>query len=466
MEIRKYLIKRFHTNRNVQFELKDLLEINLGDVDARQEVMVFLDYWGLINFDSLSSMGYVDSVKQEEPTVEYHCKSCSVDCSLKGYHCQKQIPSLLQGFVFINYLLFYGCLSLFVLIDFAVCHLDSNKLLYDVSDGADFYICTNCFSNGKFGSGMSSLDFLLMEPSEVPGISGGKWTDQETLLLHEALELYKENWNEISEHVAAKSKSSITLFQMPIEDAYVDCGDDADANALEFYENKISDAIEVHARSLQIETTKADDGNNVKVNEETPKPDNVDDEKTWPSSSAEVGNPVMALAFFLGRMVDSGAAVASGHNSSKSMSVNSPSTVLSARHCFLLEDPPGDNKPSRSKRRWSLEKSIVLKEKAMIDNEEVAYDNCNLKLPSDQATRAVHGSDGSTLKDKVLLSSELKKGISPHKSSQPIQELKNGGVSNDLPAENRLPQYIKSNLGETKNVNAVSDLCPQIRASL
>jgi len=102
----------------------------------------------------------------------------------------------------------------------------------------------------------------------------------------------------------------------------------------------------------------------------------------------------------------------------------------------------------------------------MIDNEEVAYDNCNLKLPSDQATRAVHGSDGSTLKDKVLLSSELKKGISPHKSSQPIQELKNGGVSNDLPAENRLPQYIKSNLGETKNVNAVSDLCPQIRASL
>jgi len=143
-----------------------------------------------------------------------------------------------------------------------------------------------------------------MEPSEVPGISGGKWTDQETLLLHEALELYKENWNEISEHVAAKSKSSITLFQMPIEDAYVDCGDDADASynenidpstswddssvhkdALEFYENKISDAIEVHARSLQIETTKADDGNNVKVNEETPKPDNVDDEKTCEQTS-------------------------------------------------------------------------------------------------------------------------------------------------------------------------------------
>jgi len=80
--------------------LKDLLEINLGDVDARQEVMVFLDYWGLINFDSLSSMGYVDSVKQEEPTVEYHCKSCSVDCSLKGYHCQKQVLAYnLDGFL-------------------------------------------------------------------------------------------------------------------------------------------------------------------------------------------------------------------------------------------------------------------------------------------------------------------------------------------------------------------------------
>jgi len=52
-------MKRFHTNPNVQIELKDLSEINLGDVEAWQEIMEFLDSWGLINFHPLPSMGYV-----------------------------------------------------------------------------------------------------------------------------------------------------------------------------------------------------------------------------------------------------------------------------------------------------------------------------------------------------------------------------------------------------------------------
>lgn len=72
-----------------------------------------------------------------------------------------------------------------------------------------------------------------MEPAEVPGVGGGKWTDQETLLLLEALELYKENWNEIAEHVATKTKSQCILHfvQMPIEDAFFDCDDNISAGS-------------------------------------------------------------------------------------------------------------------------------------------------------------------------------------------------------------------------------------------
>src|ERR1044072_909131 len=100
---------------------------------------------------------------------------------------------------------------------------------------ADFDLCTDCYSNRKFGSGMSSSDFILMEPAEVAGVSGGNWTDQETLLLLEELELYKENWNEIAEHVGTKSKAQCILHfvQMPIEDAFVDCDDDVDASCKE-----------------------------------------------------------------------------------------------------------------------------------------------------------------------------------------------------------------------------------------
>lgn len=194
-----------------------------------------------------------------------------------------------------------------------------------------------------------------MEPAEVPGVSGGKWTDQETLLLLEALELYKENWNEIAEHVATKTKAQCILHfvQMPIEDVFVDSGD-ADAScketadaaatnndssvvkdASETIEHKTSDNIEGQVPTPHDDTSKAEDAN--KTDQETPEPENGSNEKIGegtsklddaaevklgqeasdncalkaleeafeavgyspgpedPSSFAEVGNPVMAL---------------------------------------------------------------------------------------------------------------------------------------------------------------------------
>lgn len=100
---------------------------------------------------------------------------------------------------------------------------------------ADFDLCSECYNNEKFGSGMKPSDFILMEPAEVPGTSGGSWTDQETLLLLEALELFSENWNEIAEHVATKTKAQCILhfLQMPIEDPFLEGGDDADDNLQE-----------------------------------------------------------------------------------------------------------------------------------------------------------------------------------------------------------------------------------------
>ncbi|KAE9586645.1 hypothetical protein Lal_00004317 [Lupinus albus] len=571
MTIRNYIMKRFHANPNVQIELKDLLELDAGDLDARQEVVEFLDYWGLINFQPSLSMGsdvasnnddgtaknnslldklyrfesphllptvlktgrttpvvtsglFPESmteelVKQEGPSVEYHCNSCSTDCSRKRYHCQKQ---------------------------------------------ADFDLCADCFSNGKFGSCMSSLDFILMEPAEVPGVSGGKWTDQETLLLLEALELYNENWNEIAEHVATKSKTQCILhfLQMPIEDAFVDCGDDVDdscketadpdttnkdssvhKDASEAIENKASDSNEGRVLTLHDETSTPEDVNKVEVNQETPKLEDVSDEKTGegisksegaveveffqeagnndalsalqesfaavgysaepkgPLSFAEVGNPVMALAVFLSRIVGSDIAVALAHSSLKSMSVNSPSTELAARHCFLLEDPPDDEEstsPERDSKREGdqddrnlkqdksmlddkaspndhidkkleddalevnrqlespddgvSEKQIALNEKAMVNQEEVRSNNpknsSNSKLLNDQAPSCKHDSYGSTPKPKILHSSE---------------------VSDALPSENKkLQQSMKSKLArensqpsETpKDADMVSDSVP------
>jgi SWI/SNF related-matrix-associated actin-dependent regulator of chromatin subfamily C len=75
---------------------------------------------------------------------------------------------------------------------------------------------------------MSQLDFILMDSAEVPSSVGASWTDQETLLLLEALEIFKGNeWDGIAEHVATKNKAQCMLYflQMPILDSFLDDDD-------------------------------------------------------------------------------------------------------------------------------------------------------------------------------------------------------------------------------------------------
>lgn len=139
-------MKKFHADPQTQVELKDLSDLSVGDTNATQEVMEFLDHWGLINFhpfpptkldvansdadsgnktptlidklyqfETVSSLPrYVpkkaelsvpaatpwllressladDLVRPVGPSVDYHCNSCSADCSRKRYHCQKQV---------------------------------------------------------------------------------------------------------------------------------------------------------------------------------------------------------------------------------------------------------------------------------------------------------------------------------------------------------------------------------------
>ncbi|KAL3843467.1 hypothetical protein ACJIZ3_000870 [Penstemon smallii] len=401
MEIRNWIMKKFHLNPSEQIELKDLSELTVGKLEDRQEVMEFLDYWGLINYHpfpksgpaSMSADSYAGAgagagadetqkpdslieklfqfeteqswtpmvprmstsvpatssglfpesviadelVKSEGPSVEYHCNSCAADCSRKRYHCQKQ---------------------------------------------ADFDLCAECFNNGKFDADMSPSDFILMEPAEAGGVSGGNWTDQETILLLEAIEIFKDNWSEIAEHVATKTKAQCILHfvQMPIEDAFLGrdnennaaheenglpvsiitedsapkANKDRDTALKDVPEKSESQGDVTHnkASSGPMEISKQDDVNEsnkcVEVREDfalkalkeafeavgaSPLPG----EKF---SFAEAGNPVMTLAAFLVRLVEPNIATASVRSLLKSLSTDQTSEHLAARHCFRLEDPP------------------------------------------------------------------------------------------------------------------------------
>lgn len=86
----------------------------------------------------------------------------------------------------------------------------------------DVLLCLDCFHEGRFIAGHSSLDFTRFNSGNDYGdLDGENWSDQETLLLLEAIEIYSENWNEIAEHVGSKSKAQCILhfLRLPMDDS-------------------------------------------------------------------------------------------------------------------------------------------------------------------------------------------------------------------------------------------------------
>lgn len=55
---------------------------------------------------------------------------------------------------------------------------------------------------------------------------GREWTDQETLLLLEALELHRDDWNRVAQHVGSRTQDECILhfLRLPIEDPYLEDG--------------------------------------------------------------------------------------------------------------------------------------------------------------------------------------------------------------------------------------------------
>nr|CDS30522.2 SWI:SNF complex subunit SMARCC2 [Hymenolepis microstoma] len=69
-------------------------------------------------------------------------------------------------------------------------------------------------------------DASSIAPNQVllKGSNKDGWTDQETLLLLEGLEMYRDDWNKVAEHVGSRTQDECILhfLRLPIEDAYLE----------------------------------------------------------------------------------------------------------------------------------------------------------------------------------------------------------------------------------------------------
>ncbi|KAK5614717.1 SWI SNF, matrix associated, actin dependent regulator of chromatin, subfamily c, member 2 [Crenichthys baileyi] len=158
-----------------------------GDVCAIMRVHAFLEQWGLINYQ-------VDSESRPTPmgpppTSHFHVLADTPSSLVPLQPKTSQTPATQPMISF------------------------PDKVKDKPTDLQNFGLRTDMYSK-KTGSAKSKSGASSMRD----------WTEQETLLLLEGLEMYKDDWNKVSEHVGSRTQDECILhfLRLPIEDPYLE----------------------------------------------------------------------------------------------------------------------------------------------------------------------------------------------------------------------------------------------------
>lgn len=129
-----------------------------------------------------------------EPLKTFNCFSCGIDCTRSRFHYAKSDP------------------------------VSANTTAGD----AKYDLCPNCYFQSRMPSNHRSSDFVKMEEPEYSSIpdKDAPWSDSETLLLLEALELFDTDWNDIQKHVGTRTREECVLkfLKLEIQDRYLEDG--------------------------------------------------------------------------------------------------------------------------------------------------------------------------------------------------------------------------------------------------
>nr|MBE5726393.1 moira [Cucujiformia] len=163
-----------------------------GDVCAIMRVHAFLEQWGLINYQ-------VDTDSRPTPMGPP---------PTSHFHILSDTPSGLQP---VN--------------PPKTPQPSAAKTLLDLDRTVESKKTENGEPISSFGL---KLDQYAKKPAALRNKSAASmtrdWTEQETLLLLEGLEMYKDDWNKVCEHVGSRTQDECILhfLRLPIEDPYLE----------------------------------------------------------------------------------------------------------------------------------------------------------------------------------------------------------------------------------------------------
>uniref|UniRef100_A0AAR2LD61 SWI/SNF related, matrix associated, actin dependent regulator of chromatin, subfamily c, member 2 n=1 Tax=Pygocentrus nattereri TaxID=42514 RepID=A0AAR2LD61_PYGNA len=188
-----------------------------GDVCAIMRVHAFLEQWGLINYQ-------VDSESRPTPmgpppTSHFHVLADTPSSLVPLQPKASQVLKHLQQMTHCT--CYKGTVAIYISYPLSAPQTPSSQQILSFPDKVkdkptdlqNFGLRTDMY-NKKSG------------PTKGKNAASAtrEWTEQETLLLLEGLEMYKDDWNKVSEHVGSRTQDECILhfLRLPIEDPYLE----------------------------------------------------------------------------------------------------------------------------------------------------------------------------------------------------------------------------------------------------
>ncbi|XP_061399718.1 SWI/SNF complex subunit SMARCC2 [Musca vetustissima] len=228
MAYRNFMIDTYRLNPT-EYLTSTACRRNLaGDVCAIMRVHAFLEQWGLINYQIDAELR--PTPMGPPPTSHFHILS-DTPSGIQSLNPQKTPqPSAAKTLLDLDKKPSGGAAAAATAATGASKDIKEDSLDKAPTVGIKTEPTENGASipppaTGQFGL---KLDQYAKKPAAMRNRTAAsmsrEWTDQETLLLLEGLELYKDDWNKVCEHVGTRTQDECILhfLRLPIEDPYLE----------------------------------------------------------------------------------------------------------------------------------------------------------------------------------------------------------------------------------------------------
>lgn len=400
-EYRDFMINMYREDPHRGVTFTEMRKMLIGDVNSLHKIFIFLETWGLINFQ-VSSNSKLEQSSEDAPIVfdnvtpsgifaglpsnpvkrvhSSNIKSSEVDRTIRGIQgatlasykdvfnevtdmevstvsqrasTVSETQSTLQRFC-------NNCRT-----ECTTSHFDCNK--------AGFVLCTKCFQDGNYGLGLSAADFKYSNQHKLTTQLGSdKWTDQETFLLLEGILCHGDDWNSVIQHVGTKNEADcvMKLVQLPFGEHFMGNagteGNDRRSSNIK-NENKVND---------QAFSLKDSSAQNYQEDDNEEERHTTEEDIAAPplkyrclSPIEDASNPIMSQVAFLSTMVGPRVAAAAAEAAVAALCQEDPSAghILNSletstrKECELEEskkEPGGNDRDTKDIDSYSSAKKL------------------------------------------------------------------------------------------------------------